>query len=54
MIGIYMELLILAFKENIVFFYIYIYIYIYVGSQFGAQAQQIWGLGPRGPETMNL
>ena len=28
MIGLYMELLILAFKENIVFIYIYIYIYI--------------------------
>ena len=25
-----------------------------VGSQFGAQAQQVCGLGPKGPETMNL
>ena len=25
---------------------IYIYIYIYVGSQFGAQAQNVWNLGP--------
>jgi len=25
-----------------------------VESQFGAQAQQVWGLGPRSPETINL
>ena len=25
-----------------------------VRSQFGAQAQKVWGFGPRSPETMNL
>ena len=25
-----------------------------VGSQFRAQAQQVWGSGPKSPETMNL
>ena len=29
--------------------YIYIYIYIYVGSQFEAQARNIWSLGPMSP-----
>ena len=36
------------------YIYIYIYLYIYVGSQFGAQAQQVWGSSARIPETMNL
>ena len=39
---------------NLITMVIYFIVIVVVGSQFEAQAQQVWGLGPRGPITMNL